>query len=480
MPTKTLHQAAMQGDIEQLNLHIARGADLNKADKGNMTALARATMTGRLEAVKVLVAAGADINGPSFMGPPIVVAVSRMQREIVEFLVAEGADVNAKGRGGQTALIAAASVGQQEVVELLVAKGADVNAANDQGQTALMAARGFPAIAEFLRQNGAQAPTIAYGEGPYGRPGMGGGMVAGGEPGYRAMQERPDVLADPNALRAKIAAIPGLAKRIESVDANAASEERSWASRRSDNRATLIRSAGKQFAEELAFLKSVATEDKAAKTSAAIDELAAKRRERDAAIGSELREARRLALQQARAAAGRGRGRGASRGRSARGGSIQGYDDPTGMANAGPYGQAEPGRMAGRARRTEDVEEPPLDPDTAMMLEAWLSANPEDKRTLLASVHDMDLFELEGLQQIATEEDAKKTTAAIEGLMLARQTRVERIREKMAEEDARLERLAERAGGAAGMRSRRGRDTLQAEQPQGQVPTTSRRGRRSR
>jgi hypothetical protein len=470
MPTMPLQQAAAQGNVEQLNLHIARGSDLNKPDRSNGTVLARAIMGGHLEAVKVLVAAGADINGSSFMGPPVVVAVTRMQPAIVEFLVGEGADVNGKGPGGQTALIAAAAVGQQEVVEFLVGKGADVNAANDQGQTALMAARGFPAIADFLRQHGAQAPSSAYGDDPYGR----GGMMPGGGTGYRSMEEEPDFLADPNALRAKIAGIAGLEKQIAAVDANAASEERSWASRRSDNRTTLLRSAGKQFADELVLVKSIATQEKAAKTIAAVDELATKRRERDTAIGSELRAARRLALEEERAVAGGGRGRG--RGRGARGGSMQGYEDPMGMGGAGPYGQGEPGRMPGRGRRTEAVEEPPLDADTEMMVQAWLGANPEDKRTLLTSVHDMDLYDLEGLRQTATAEEATTTTTAIEGLMLARQTRVERIREKMAEEDARQERLAERAA----MRGRRGRGTLQGEQPQGQVPTTSRRGRRSR
>ena len=269
MPSLTLQQAASQGNVEQLNLHIARGTDLNQPDRNNMTALARAAMGGHLDAIKVLVAGGADINGASFMGPPLVVAVSRMKPEIVEYLVGAGADVNGKGRGGQTGLIAAASIGQQEIVELLVAKGADVNATNDQGQTALSAARGFPAIADYLREHGAQLRSTGYGDDPYGRR----GMMAGGDSGYRSMQEEPDVLADPNALRAKIAGIPGLAQQIAAVDANAASEERSWASRRSDNRTILIRSTGKQFGEELLFVKRVATEEKAAKTIAAIDEL---------------------------------------------------------------------------------------------------------------------------------------------------------------------------------------------------------------
>ena len=168
MPRLTLQQAAGQGDVEQLNLHIARGADVNKADKDRMTPLSRAAMGGHLDATKVLVAAGADVNASSFLGPPLVVAVSRMQPAIAEFLVSAGAEVNGKGRGGQTALIAAVSAGQQETVELLVSKGADVNLANDQGMTPLRAASRFPAIADFLREQGAQAPSSAYGDDPTG------------------------------------------------------------------------------------------------------------------------------------------------------------------------------------------------------------------------------------------------------------------------------------------------------------------------
>jgi ankyrin repeat protein len=481
MPTMTLRQAVSGGDIEQLKLHIARGADLNKADKSNMTTLVQAILASRVEVVKVLVEAGANVDQASVLGPPLAVAAGRAKLEIAGVLVDGGADVNAKDRSGKTALISAAEMGQQELVELLVAKGADVNVTDKQGRTALTVARRFPDVADFLREKGATEPVNAYGEGPYGRRSMEGGMGQGGGEGYRAMQEEPDVLADPNALRAKIAGIAGLAESIEAVDANAASEERSWASRRSDNRAGLIRSVGKQFAEELVFIRTLAVGEKAEKTVAAVDALAAKRTERYKVIGAELREVRRLALQEERETTGRGGGRGRSGTRSTRGRGMQnagqGYGEAGDMGYGGPYGNAAPGRPGGRGRRPEDVEEPPLDPDTEMQLQAWLGANPEDKRSLLASVHEMDLFELDGLRAAAVEEEATKTTAAIEGLMLARQTRVARITVKMAEEDARLERMAERTGATRG---RRGRGTLQGQQPQGQVPTTSRRGRRGR
>ncbi len=481
MPTKTLRQAVSQGDVEQLNLHIARGVDLNKADRSKMTTLVQAILASQVEVVKVLLDAGANVNQASALGAPLAVAAGRAKVEIAGVLVDGGADVNAKGGSGKTALHSAAEMGQQELVELLVAKGADVNASDDQGQTPLTVARRFPDVADFLREKGATEPVTAYGEGPYGRRSMDGGMGQGGGQGYGAVHEEPDVLADPNALRAKIGGIAGLAQSIEAVDAKALTEERSWATRRSDNRAVLIRSVGKQFAEELVFVKTLAAAEKADKTVAAVDALAAKRTERYKVIAGELREVRRLAMQESREMTAGGRGRAGTRGSRGRGmrDGGQGYGDPANMGNGGPYGNAEPARPLRRSRGAEDVEEAPLDPDTEMQVQAWLGANPEDKRSLLASVHEMDLFELDGLRQTAVEEEATKTTAGIEGLMLARQTRVARITVKMAEEDARLERMAERTGTMPGaMRGRRGRGTLQGQQPQGQVPTPSRRGRR--
>jgi ankyrin repeat protein len=159
MPTKTLRAAVSQGDIEQLNLHIARGADLNKGDKSDMTTLVQAILSGRVEVVQVLVDGGANVNQGSFLGPPLAVAAGRAKLEIAGVLIDAGADVNAKGRSGKTALLSAAEMGQQEIVELLVAKGADVNASDDQGQTPLTVARRFPDVADFLREKGATEPA---------------------------------------------------------------------------------------------------------------------------------------------------------------------------------------------------------------------------------------------------------------------------------------------------------------------------------
>jgi hypothetical protein len=175
---------------------------------------------------------------------------------------------------------------------------------------------------------------------------------------------------------------------------------------------------------------------------------------------------------------------------------------------SGPYGAqtTRPG--------TEQVPEEPLDPQTQNQINAWLSADPLDKRSLLTAVHDADLAELDALRQTAMQEKiaqpasvlktivsaftqpaaapsqapaqdqapadvgAKKTTAAIEGLMLARQGRLDRIMAKMAADDERAQRMAERYGTTQTQmptRGRRGRGRMGPQPDQQPVP---RRGRR--
>lgn len=485
IPTKSLYQAAALGDLEQVNLHIARGTDLNKPDQRGHTALGRAAQGGRTEIVKALVEAGANVNATTPQGPPLYLATIHMHADVAEFLLANDADPNAKDRTERTALIAAAETAQTALVELLVAKGADVNATDKQGQTPLTAAKRGRSddIAEFLRQKGATEPVNAYGTDPYGRPRFDDGsnstsLDERSGRDYRSRGAQPDVLADPNAIRARIAAVPGLATSLQTIDANAATEERAWVQRRSDNRTTLIRAVAKQFADELAFLKTVTPTATAPKTSAAIDELLATRTERYAAIASELRVVRRLAMQEMRqtATAGRGRssGRG-GRGRPSRQAGPEAYGAPMDPSQAGPYGRPRPARPG----TPTEPEQAPLDPTTESQLQAWLGANPQDKRTLLAAVHDVDLVELDLLHVTATEENATGTVTAIEGLMLARQARIEHVTAKIAAEEERLQRLAERNGNTLNPTAgRRGRGATPPPPPDQSTPT--RRGRRGR
>lgn len=155
-------------------------------------------------------------------------------------------------------------------------------------------------------------------------------------------------------------------------------------------------------------------------------------------------------------------------------------DSTTAGGTSDLYGAA-PARPAPRPRPNRDVNEPVLDAVTENQAQAWLGVDPLDKRGLLNAVHQVDLQEYDALRQTAAAEEAQKTAAAIEGLMLARQERLTAVNVKMLEEDERLQRLEERAGATMTPGAGRGRGTrgtTPTEDPA--TTTTQRRGRRVR
>ncbi len=447
---QTIHEAAARGDLEQLKGFIDKGVNLDQANRRGATALGSAVQSNRVEAVKMLLAAGAKPDTPSMGVPPLVNAILRQRPDIITLLIDGAANVNAKDTSGRTPLIVATESAKLDWIKLLVSKGADVNAKDNRGQTPLSIAKRsrFNDVAEFLTQNGAEEQEMNYGRDPYGRPGydsMPPGPGNSAAPRYNDSAEE-SILSDPNAIAQHIAAHAGLGEALAALDANAVSVARSWASHRTDNRATLIRSIAKQVAAELNFVAGLAKAEKAIKTTEAVTKLQTQRKERYDLIASELRTARRLAMQDARTTSTRGRGRGSSRSRrgsSSRGTSQGRYGDPAQMAD--PYGAPQPATPRRRAT-TEGVPEKPVPPATRAQMDAWVSANPEDKRGLLDEVHNLDLAEYDSLRKLAVEEKGEKTTAALEGLMLARQTRRDGILAKMAADEARQQRMAERYG----------------------------------
>jgi len=147
--TKLLHQAATDGDVEQVKLLISKGADVNAEDEEQKTPLHYAAKSGKMEVVQLLVEAGADVN----VEPgPLFVAVAKDHTTVAEYLIAHGAVVN--GGGGWTPLQEASYSSSIEMVELLIDKGADVNAGL---WTALHGAvsEGRRDIVELLIQKGA-------------------------------------------------------------------------------------------------------------------------------------------------------------------------------------------------------------------------------------------------------------------------------------------------------------------------------------
>ncbi|MHC4327794.1 MAG: ankyrin repeat domain-containing protein [Planctomycetota bacterium] len=435
--------------------------------------LNQAAVDGDLDRVKSLVSGGADVNVKNRMGmTPLVVAAMNSRTAVCEFLVANGADLNAKDGRSQTALYFAVDRNNKELVELLVKKGADVNITTGRGENAFSLAKkkrnadGNTEIVDLLAKNGATDPVISdvYGDEYYGgegiRPGGPGGRSRAGVTRSVAQAAvQVDLLADPNEITSRIKTFDGLEKAIVALATKSSTETRHWGQSRYDNRTSLARAVQKQVEDELAFVRTIALKEKAKKTTEAIDTLVKRKQDRYKKVNKELLQQKREASQTQSSQAGARGGRRTS-GRSSRGGryssglqaSEGAYDD------GGAYGPGtgETGRYGRTARPARPAEQ--LDRETQDEIRLWLQATMDNKPDLAKSIHPIIHAEIAMIRQ-AVGEEAKKTTAAIDGILLARQVRFD-VYTKLAET---LRRAAvpgqdpRTAGAAVG--GRRGRTT---------------------
>lgn len=445
----------MSADVTQVAKYVSDGADLNATDSDGRTPLACAIRGGSMEVVKALVEGGANVNKNSEEGLPLYLAAREGRVDMVTLLLDNEADINARDASGATALHGAAIGGSRAVAELLLAKGADANAQNSMGLTALSLAQVAQRtdIVELLQ---ARAQTRA----PIGRAGDPSSMAQRMERGRMARQNggaeapamrtvptaRPmsdagtaaalvtpsEVLRDPNAIRAKIAAFVELRKALAELEDSSATVQRLWQRQTSDNRTTVLRMADTQFTNELTMLKTTAQKENAPQTVQAIDALAAKRQERYDLVSEALREQRRAEILAEREAERANRTRGTTargRGRTGVGVAAEAAAPPT-RTYAMPT--------------TRDPNAPQLDAETERLLQAW-ETSALDKRPLLEIVAETDLADLNALRESAVSESADETAAAIEGLMLARQLRHDSILDEIAADEERQARREERA-----------------------------------
>ena len=104
-PKTTIHEAAFYGDVDEMKLHIAAGADLNAKDAYGSTPLGIVSTFNKPAVAKLLVDAGADVNALSADGStPLHIAAFYCRKEIVEMLLASGVDKDIRNNYGSTAL----------------------------------------------------------------------------------------------------------------------------------------------------------------------------------------------------------------------------------------------------------------------------------------------------------------------------------------------------------------------------------------
>ncbi len=457
-PTQNIHQAAVDGDVDQVKALLDKGEKLNDLNKLGWT--------------------------------PLMAASSKGQQAVVELLISRKADVNVKDKRARTALFLAAEAGHKAIVELLISKGAEINVTSATGENALTIARkgGHTEIVDILTKHGAKEPVIEDLEGDmYGGPGRGmyrenpaasAGVIRGRAAAAAPVPGEVDVLADPNAIKAKIKTYKDMDKALATVGAKSQSEIRYWEQIKYDNRTTLARAIEQQIVEELTYVKKVAVEEKAKKTTTAIDELIKRREERFKHVNKELLEQKRES-NQTEAAGTRGRTRVSSRG--TRGGRYSqtdtGGSDTGDDIYGGPYGGRDTNQ---RPQRPEEQ----LDAETEAAISLWSQATTDKKEDLAKSVNEQVKLEYVAVRRIAVEEKAEKTVTAIDGILLARQDRFNAYVAKMEQERLKLQEQgvdprspdalnnATRGGRTRGRTSVRGNTTTQQ---QGTSGTTRRR-----
>lgn len=128
-PEAPVADAAMRGDVAQVEVLIAEGADINAAQGDGMTALHWAASHGNAEMASLLVGHGADITAGTRVGShtPVHVAASRAHSEVVRVLLEAGADPAARTSTGATPLHFAADAGDAASIRLLTDHGAAVD-----------------------------------------------------------------------------------------------------------------------------------------------------------------------------------------------------------------------------------------------------------------------------------------------------------------------------------------------------------------
>lgn len=129
--------AAWEGNIPMMELFLAHGADINKANALGEQALLHAAWKGRLDAVRWLVERGARLDRQGKEWAALHYAAFAGHAEVVAYLLERGADVNALSTNGSTPLMMAAREGKEDIAGRLLGAGARGDIANDWGDTAV-------------------------------------------------------------------------------------------------------------------------------------------------------------------------------------------------------------------------------------------------------------------------------------------------------------------------------------------------------
>jgi len=228
-------------------------------------------------------------------------------------------------------------------------------------------------------------------------------------------QAEAELLADPNVVRARVRGFEGLEKALVQVDRRSKYEINEWLQTRVDNRAKLATVVERQVKAELHLVREIAVEERAEKTTTAVDDLLVDRQRRHNELVSRIQEQMKAMRRRIRAPRGGYRGRyGTARRRNSA------YSQ-TRRLPAGDQlkGQDE---LRQQERGLEVTGE-----KNGLEIQQWLQPGMGNRANLAQAVYEQVEAELVAIRKIADGEKAAKTTAAIDGVLLTRQERLDRL-----------------------------------------------------
>ncbi len=158
VPDISIHDAAIDGNIEAVKQHLAAGTDVNAKNEFGSAPLHYAAVNDHKEIIELLIATGADVNARDKGGfTPLdnLIRLDMAEGETTGLLRKHGGMTGEKLKLGTTLLHIAAKEGKMETIELLIASGADVNAKDKNGETPLDYAisTDHTVIADLLRKH---------------------------------------------------------------------------------------------------------------------------------------------------------------------------------------------------------------------------------------------------------------------------------------------------------------------------------------
>ncbi|KAJ5325714.1 uncharacterized protein N7506_008816 [Penicillium brevicompactum] len=148
-----------QGQNENVQHLLSKGADVNVQNELGQTALMVAASFGHEHITRTLLEYGAEIHACCQAGQTALnVAAIRGYERVVRMLVASGARVDEGKDIGKLALAQAAAYGQDRIVQFILDSGADVDAfgGNDETALGLAAVNGNMKVARMLLDHGAR------------------------------------------------------------------------------------------------------------------------------------------------------------------------------------------------------------------------------------------------------------------------------------------------------------------------------------